>query len=339
MVYKKRDSRFEIIRILSMVFIVMYHYSLYGNWSKESLNTFKINLFSPWGQVGVALFVMITGYFLSPKSSNLTDSFNRVKPLWIKTITYSWIILILSFFLKFRSFSNKQSIFAVFPVIFDEYWFITCYIVLMFLIPILNLIIIKVDKRKLLYIIVIIVVITDIMPYLQNTNPNAPLGSTFSTGAMLSPYLISAFIRKYKIKVNAVYSFFIFIIGCMLEYGSMIFLSVRHSERIDGYTAGLFPLITAIGIFCLFLNLSSFSNKYVNFVASGVLASYLITEHPIFRLYFWHELLNVHQYQNNIYNFIEMGIIIPILTVILCSLIDKVYSIVRDYLNNKIVDI
>ena len=30
---KKRDSRFEIIRILSMVLIVAYHYTMYGGWT------------------------------------------------------------------------------------------------------------------------------------------------------------------------------------------------------------------------------------------------------------------------------------------------------------------
>lgn len=29
---KAKDSRFEIIRILSMIFIVSYHYTMYGGW-------------------------------------------------------------------------------------------------------------------------------------------------------------------------------------------------------------------------------------------------------------------------------------------------------------------
>lgn len=40
-----RDSRFELIRILSMIFIVSYHFTMYGNWTKSSVNTVKIQFF------------------------------------------------------------------------------------------------------------------------------------------------------------------------------------------------------------------------------------------------------------------------------------------------------
>lgn len=78
---KIRDSRFEIIRIISMMLIVMYHYTLYGNWPKSAINSFKIQFFRPWGQVGVGLFVMITSYFISTKTSNLKLSLLRNKKL------------------------------------------------------------------------------------------------------------------------------------------------------------------------------------------------------------------------------------------------------------------
>lgn len=58
----KRDSRFELLRIISMFLIIIYHYGLYGNWNNSSLKT---QIFSPWGQIGVSLFVLISGYFLS----------------------------------------------------------------------------------------------------------------------------------------------------------------------------------------------------------------------------------------------------------------------------------
>lgn len=83
----KRDSRFEIIRIISMIFIVMYHFTMYGNWTKDSV--IKIQFFRPWGQVGVALFVMITGYFIANRQSSFNKAWKRVNKLWIKTLIYS----------------------------------------------------------------------------------------------------------------------------------------------------------------------------------------------------------------------------------------------------------
>ena len=157
-----RDSRFEIIRIISMMFIIMYHYTLYGNWSNETINSFKIQFFSPWGQIGVGLFVMITSYFMSGKVLDLKSSFLRNKRIWIKTVYYSWIILVLTIVFNSHNLKWSLAIFAVFPIIFNEYWFISSYIVLIFLLPFLNMMVRKCNKRELQIYIGIIVIFTSI---------------------------------------------------------------------------------------------------------------------------------------------------------------------------------
>lgn len=58
---KVRDSKFEILRIISMIFIVISHYSLWGKWNDA--NKFKYLVYQPLGQIGVCVFVLISGYF------------------------------------------------------------------------------------------------------------------------------------------------------------------------------------------------------------------------------------------------------------------------------------
>lgn len=329
---KIRDSRFEMLRIISMIFIVMYHYTLYGNWTENIRNTFKIQFFRPWGQVGVGLFVMITSYFISNKASSLNLSWLRNKKIWITTIFYSWMILLITFILNPSSLKLKEAIFAVFPVIFDEYWFISSYIVLIFLSPFLNSLVQNCDKRQFKIYIGIIIVAADIMPYLQNTNPNAPLGGVFSVGAMLAPYLIAAYVKKYNLKVNIFQSCIIVTLGIFLEYASVYIMS-KHGDP-GRFTGGFLPLITAIGIFFMFLNIKPLRSRMINWLASGVLASYLITEHPIFRLVFWHQILNIAKFQDPVWLFILMGGIIAILTVICCSIIDHLCRLIYGKLVN-----
>ncbi|GAA3632671.1 hypothetical protein GCM10022297_09600 [Lactobacillus hamsteri] len=327
---KKRDSRFEMVRIISMLFIVMYHFTMYGNWTNDSINTVKIQFFRPWGQVGVALFVMITGYFVANRQTDFSKAWKRIKKLWVKTLFYSWIILICSFIFYFGIFEKHDYLYAIFPVIFDEYWFITSYIVLILLTPVLNMIVEKWDRKNLIILIGIILIFADVVPFIKNNGtPNAPLGNMFSVGAMLAPYLIAAFIRKYNVKVKIGWALGITVLGVLLEYTSLFVL--KHGIMtldISSFTFGLLPLITAVGIFCIFLNLPSFHSKFINWIAAGVLASYLITENPLFRMYFWQKLLNVGRFQDPTWKFILMGILIAIVTVLVCSLIDKVYEIV-----------
>lgn len=332
---KVRDSRFEIIRILSMIFIVSYHYTMYGGW--DEYNSVKIQFFRPWGQVGVALFVMITGYFLGQRQSNFIKAWHRVDKLWIKTLIYSWIILICTLIFHFGVFDKRDFIYATFPVIFDEYWFITSYVVLILLTPLLNIAIVKFDKKNLLILIAIILIFADVVPFIKNDGtPNAPLGNMFSVGAMVAPYLIAAIMHKYNFRIKVWQAWWITISGVILEYISMIIL--KHEIMgldIANFTFGLFPLITAIGIFSFFLNLPAFHLKVINWFASGVLASYLITEHPLFRMFFWHKLLHVNRFQPPFWKFVLMGIIIAIVTVIVCSILDKIYDLLFKGLENK----
>lgn len=336
---KKRDSRFEIIRILSMVLIVAYHYTMYGGWT--IYNSVKIQFFRPWGQVGVALFVLITGYFLGGKETNFIKAWHRVDKLWIKTLVYSWIILICSLIFHFGTFDKHDFLYALFPVIFDEYWFITSYIVLILLTPVLNMVIRKFDKRNLLILLGIIIVFANIMPFIKNDGtPNAPLGNMFSVGAMLAPYLIGAFIHRYEFKLKMWQAWAVTLLGMILEYISLIVL--KHGiMKLDmaEFTFGLLPLITAVGIFFVFLNLPSFHSKVINWIASGVLASYLITEHPLFRVYFWQKLLHVSQFQAPFWKFVLMGVVIAIATVIVCAGMDKIYEKGRQLYRTKIREI
>lgn len=334
---KKRDSRFELVRIISMIMIVAYHYTMYGNWSREGFNTIKIQFFRPWGQVGVALFVMITGYFLVNRESDLNKSWQRVKRIWIKTLIYSWIILLCAFVFHFGSFYKRDFLYAFFPVIFDEYWFITSYIVLILLTPVLNIAVEKLSKRDLLRGVVVIIVFADIVPFIKNDGtPNAPLGNMFSVGAMLAPYLIAGYVKKYKIKIKTWQAGIMAIVGIVLEYLSLIIL--KHGIMgldIASFTFGLLPLIAAFGIFMLFLNLKEFYSRWINWLASGVLASYLITEHPLFRIFFWQKLLNVGRFETPTWLFIAMGLLIAVVTVISCSILDQMYNFVSQKLNRK----
>ena len=76
---KQRQSNFELIRIVAMLMIVASHYVCHGIYKVSSTNAYDVYLhgdminrvvsviYSPGGKTGVALFFMISGYFLSNK--------------------------------------------------------------------------------------------------------------------------------------------------------------------------------------------------------------------------------------------------------------------------------
>lgn len=54
----KRNSKFELLRIISMGMILLSHYRLYSGNTSE-----KLRILDPLGQIGVGMFVMISAFF------------------------------------------------------------------------------------------------------------------------------------------------------------------------------------------------------------------------------------------------------------------------------------
>lgn len=94
---------------------------------------------------------MISGYFLSKREYSLFDMKMRIVKLWLRVLLVSWTILLICFLTKISVINIFSLTKAIFPVVFQQYWFITSFIVLMMLVPILNLMISKFSRKELFY--------------------------------------------------------------------------------------------------------------------------------------------------------------------------------------------
>lgn len=328
-----RDSKFELLRILSMVFIIASHFSVEGNWLINKHNFFYLYLFQPLGQVGVYCFVMISGYFLSKREYSLFDMKIRIVKLWLRVLLVSWTILLICFFTKISVINISSLIKAIFPVIFQQYWFITSFIVLMLFVPILNLMISKFSRKEFFYYILIFVFITVILPRIPKFNV-WPIGNILSAGILITIYLIAGYIRKYDVQVKKNKLIVIMILFLGLEYASMYLIGKFTIVKASIYlTYGFLPLIVAICLFLFVKEKPKFYNKQINWIASSVLMAYLVTEHTLFREFLWKNILNFRLYQNNVFFVILLGILVSFSIVLLFSLVDKLY----ERLTNKII--
>lgn len=92
---KVRSSNFELLRILAMFLIINFHLTLYGvihpitqgsteyfNHPAVYLKLFILYTVRPWGKIGVALFVIISGYFMVKKGSSV-NLFSTAKKLFL----------------------------------------------------------------------------------------------------------------------------------------------------------------------------------------------------------------------------------------------------------------
>ena len=75
---KDRNSNFELMRIISMVFIILWHIILHGNMISNSTNEsikFLLNFIQYILVIHVNSFVVLSGYFQSKSNFKLFDNF------------------------------------------------------------------------------------------------------------------------------------------------------------------------------------------------------------------------------------------------------------------------
>lgn len=332
---KKRDSKFELLRIIAMIFIILTHYSANGNWSDTTDYNKVIHLiFFPLGQIGVYLFVMLSGYFLSSREINEKASIKRVIPLWVKTIFYSWLFLIINCIFQLKPIGGfKGALVSLCPIMFNNYWFMTCFILLMLITPILNQIIQSFSQKQYKYYLFIFILFIDVIPLIKSNN--MPFGGVWSVSILAVAYLVSGYIRKYNLNINKFIAIIFIIVGLSGEYISIIVLKSHpftgsFENQITKFCYGIFPLLVSIGIFSLVRNAKSFYSSIINFFAGNVLASYLITDNVYFKNFFWNKLLNVGRFNNYII-FVLLGIILSLVVILLCSVLDKIYDKIYSY--------
>lgn len=65
----RRNSNIEMLRIMSMFLIILHHGTLYSGFDfplqSISISKMCVDILSMGGKIGVSLFILITGYFLS----------------------------------------------------------------------------------------------------------------------------------------------------------------------------------------------------------------------------------------------------------------------------------
>lgn len=115
-----------------MLMITGYHLSIFGFFNYLSHFRFDFLLvlqqgLNSVGKVGVAIFMIIAGYFVK---SDKTFNLKKIYSLILQVTVYS--VLVYLTLVKFRVVNLNLSglLQNIFPVYFNEYWFISVYVIL-----------------------------------------------------------------------------------------------------------------------------------------------------------------------------------------------------------------
>ena len=164
-----RNSNIELLRIVSMVLIAMFHFSVHGTWPEGGplASDTAVEMLSFGGKIGVNCFVLITGYFMVHSRLKVQSLLRVVLQTWF----YSFAILAIFAIAQPDLVTPDRLRKAVTPITSGEYWFITCYLALMVASPFLNVLYRHLSDSGRRNLMVIGFVVLSAIPTITTYNP------------------------------------------------------------------------------------------------------------------------------------------------------------------------
>lgn len=343
----QRNSNLELLRIVSMFFIVLHHFAYHGSsswvgqYTKAYAGAEKIYLLlSCLGKAAVVAFVIIGAYFLSQKKFKLI----RVLHLCFTTLIYSWLIFLVLIW-KFPDLINIGSwnnIWAPIPIP-SNYWFVIAYVYMLLCMPFMNLLIRKLTKRQICTVIFLFSFLWTIV-YFMSSNKLDNDGYSFftSNNYFLLIYLIGGYIRKYQPRWAMTFlSSAIVFIACLLFTLLIIYKAPSsYYGNLSGIMATLnnpISLILGVSIFVLFKNINIGSNVVINYISKSMFGVYLIHDNSFIRPIIWQKMVNTHIYAKKPLEYLQYGLKVSIIIFVYCILIDILKRLVIDPIVNVLV--
>lgn len=304
-----RASNIELLRIISMILIIMHHFSVHGCFPFTPDLTFNkvfLQVFGLGGKAGVVAFVMITGYFMVSSSFKLHKFVKLVGQIWFCSIA----MLGVAMGLGLDTVTSRNMMLALLPIGAMS-WFAQNFLVLYLLTPIINRVLHWLQHKYYVILLVASTVIWFLIPTALNLWPNVP-HTTFGFKHIFSFvifYSMGAYIKLYGSHITKKIGIIFSTIGFVGAFLGDILVDVLamtnpvYMKQIFYFTQndyGFFQLLLGIGLFIIFLKAKITYRPWINVVASTTFGIYLLHDNKLFLHYMWDNVLATYQYYNSI---------------------------------------
>lgn len=291
----KRLANIELLRIIAMLMVVMLHYLGKGELLPKIALDMDVNGYIAWileslSIVSVNVYVLISGYFLVESEFKP----KKIVKLVLQVLFYTILITILA--LAFGIIGKEDLgyynlIVQLFPFQLEQYWFMTSYLVLYVLSPVLAMGAKSLSKKQLQIVIVAFVL------FMCVEKSILPVQIAFDERGydalwFICLFLVAAYIRLYGIKFleKPIWGLLIYFVGRALAFAENITFSVVYKEIGElGHLVGtpfhynhIFTFLASVGLFYFFLNVRIKEGKVASIICKispYTLGVYLLHEH------------------------------------------------------------
>ncbi len=302
-----RNSSIELLRIVAMFMIVVSHYFFHGGVKMGDVSLAFNRVLIQWGglgNLGVVIFVAITGYFMCTGTLKAKSLFRTAFSSWF----YSYVILAV-FIAVYGIPEIKSAIRALMPITFGEHWFVTVYIALMLFSPFINKLLNVITRRQFIVLNCTMLVLWAVVP----TFTKMSFYSREFTQCLMF-YILGAYLRMYpdNFLTRKRYAALVTVSSFALMMLSAVACDIL-SQNFGIFSGGsywyarnsIFVIAAALSLLVLFTKLR-INSKAVNVLASCTFGVYLIHDNQLLRTVLWQDVLHTTDYADSPFMIVHM---------------------------------
>ena len=331
-----------------MMMIIIHHSMIHGTLdvSRTTIsqgNQYSLALFCVLafgGKVGVYVFSLITGYFMLYSHISV----RKLVKLWLPI--FFWSVTLTAIFDTISGHFSLIKLFeSAFPIISNQYWFMTAYVFVYLLTPILNKTVLSLDKKLDFLLVSVSFVMTALLDNLYGS-------VIYSPGlSLIVSYLFGALIRKHDLLKNCFFrkiGIALLVLGTIVNIamsftGSFLFFYLHNSlflKIINLASSGfmIIGMLTAIGLFTWIGSQRISYNKFINVVASTTFGIYLIHDNNSVRPFIWNTLFHIENMISKPPYILFNILLICLLVFIVCSLMEYIRKMLLNKFENYLAD-
>lgn len=297
MTIKKRNYGIDLLRLLSMMFVVLLHSLLKGGILENAIinsTQYKIAWFLEIiAYCAVDIFAMISGYVQYNEKEKPFKLDNLLK-LWIEVVFYGLIVTLIFDFIYPDQISLNDYFRSALPIHSGLYWYFTAYTALYFFVPLLNKGI-KSFKRESLYkLFWMFIIVFSIYDFFDGRF----VGGGYNIIWLIILYIIGASIKKCKIgdRLSNIKLFILIIIFVLITYFQKIYgtefvlfsIEIKKGMFISYTSPTILGIAMCLLIFFKRIHFSKTCRSIISFAAPTAFAVYILNCH----YYIWKYIMN-----------------------------------------------
>ena len=336
-----RQANIELLRVLAMLGVVCMHFLGVGGVMTASSGVWFVvsSTVYAFAIAATSCYVLIGGYFLSTAKYRT----GRLFRLLLEFFTYTFgIYLLFGLIVLAKNGDNLFSwhefyTFYLFPIVHEENWFVTCYILMMLFAPFYNVLLDHLTRRQHLLLIALTVSLFSGVPTLIWHAAGQFLQSGGYSFVWFSTlYFVAAFFRRYGLP-NGWKPWLLALVYVGASALTALLVNREHlypgvlTEEKNGYYFFfnynfLSVFVASVAMFLLFHHVtvrSAKTGRLINKLATYSFAVFLIHTHPAITGALWNGIVHTERYVDSPLMLVGLLVIPPVIYAV-CSLIEAV---------------